>query len=126
MPYKPDGYTDLSPYMLVSDAEAVMRFAEAALDASRLRIHRRPDHSIQHAELQIGDSVLMMGEVQVTKPVQLHLYLPDPDAAHARALEAGGTLIQEMHESGDGDRRGGVADPLGNGWWFAAEVNGKD
>ena len=120
MTYKPPGYTDLAPYLLVADPEAEMAFCEAALGAERLRVFHDGDR-IMHAELRIGDTVLMLGGAD-GPPAMVHLYLPDPDAAYARALAAGAEEIQPMMEKGDGDRRGGVRSPAGTQWYLARQV----
>lgn len=122
MAYKPDSYTDLSPYLLVTDAQAVLNFVAQVFDAPPLRVIRDGGR-IVHAEARIGDSVLMMGETPGQPPVNLHLYLPDPDAAFARALTAGGETVQEMAEKGDGDRRGGIRAPDGTVWWLSRQVD---
>lgn len=122
MAYKPNGYTDLSPYLIVSDAEAVLRFCEEVLDGERLRVFPRDGGGIMHAECRIGDSVVMMGEAD-GPDAMLHVYLPDPDAAHARALAFGATEIEPMNDKGDGDRRGGVRSPDGTSWYLARQVD---
>lgn len=121
MSYKPAGYTDLAPYLVVPDAEAVLRFAETVFGAERLRVIPRDGGGIMHAECRIGDTVLMMGEAEAT-PAMLHVYCADPDAAFARALAAGAEMLQPMTESGDGDRRGGVRSPDGTAWYIARQV----
>ena len=122
MRYKPDGYPDLSPYLVVEDAQAVLAFAAAAFDARPGRVVRRDDGTIMHAEAHVGDGTVMLGEAHGGAPMHLHLYLPDPDAALSRALAAEGTLVEAMSESGDGDRRGGVRSPDGTTWWLARQV----
>ncbi|MFN4128881.1 MAG: VOC family protein [Paracoccaceae bacterium] len=122
MSYKPDGYTDLAPYLLVSDAEAVLRFCEAAFGATRLRVIPRAGQGIMHAECRIGDTVLMMGEAD-GPCAMLHVYVPDADAAFARAVAFGAEVIQPMTESGDGDRRGGVRAPDGTQWYIARQMS---
>ncbi|MFN4288056.1 MAG: VOC family protein [Brevundimonas sp.] len=121
MAYKPEGYTDLAPYLLVRDAEAVLRFCEAVFSATRLRVFPAQGGGIMHAECRIGDTVLMMGEAE-GPPAMLHLYLDDPDAAFARAIEHGAEIIQPMMEKGDGDRRGGVRAPDGTQWFLARQM----
>lgn len=124
MAYKPDGYTDLAPYLLVSDAEAVLKFCETVLQATRLRVVPNDAGGIAHAECLVGDTVLMMGEADGSSAM-LHLYLPDPDAAFERAIAHGAEIIQPMMEKGDGDRRGGVRSPDGTQWFLARQVNGE-
>ncbi|MDO5528185.1 MAG: bleomycin resistance protein [Paracoccus sp. (in: a-proteobacteria)] len=121
MSYKPEGYTDLAPYLLVRDAEATLAFCETVFDAARLRVFPGQDGGIMHAECRIGDTVLMMGEADAP-PATLHLYLPDPDAAMTRATEAGAEIIQPMTEKGDGDRRGGVRAPDGTAWYLSRQI----
>lgn len=120
MDWKPQGYTSLSPYLLVPDPEAVLAFCEAVFGAERLRVISEGDR-IVHAECRIDDCVLMIGGAE-GPPAHLHLYLTDPDAAFARALEAGASEVQPMMEKGDGDRRGGVQSPDGTTWWLARQV----
>lgn len=122
MSYKPDGYTDLAPYLQVRDAEAVISFCETVFGAVRLRMIPREGGGIMHAECRIGDTVLMMGEAD-GPPAMLHLYLDDPDAAFDRAVAAGAEVIQQMTEKGDGDRRGGVRAPDGTQWFVSRQVN---
>ncbi|WP_323769213.1 VOC family protein [Antarctobacter sp.] len=121
MTYKPDGYTDLSPYLILSDPEATLRFCEAVFGANRLRVIHDGDR-IMHAECRIGDTVLMMGGAEGGSDAMIHLYLPDPDAALARALAQGATEIQPMLEKGDGDRRGGFRSPCGTQWFVAKQM----
>ncbi len=121
MSYKPDGYTDLAPYLLVEDAEAVLAFCETVFGAARLRVIGNEDGSIMHAECRIGDTVLMMGEAD-GPPVTLHVYVDDPDAAFDRAVAAGAEVIEAMTEKGDGDRRGGVRAPDGTQWYLSRQL----
>jgi PhnB protein len=121
MSYKPKGYTDLAPYLLVKDAKAVLEFCEAVFGATRLRVIAGESGGIMHAECRIGDTVLMMGEAD-GPPTMLHIYLDDPDAAFDRAVAAGAEVIQPMMEKGDGDRRGGVRAPDGTQWFVSRQV----
>ncbi|MBV0911638.1 VOC family protein [Anianabacter salinae] len=122
MSYKPADYTDLAPYLMVPDAEAVLTFCETVFGADRLRVIPREDGGgIMHAECRIGDTVLMMGEAD-GPPAMLHLYLPDPDAVFARAIAAGATELQPMMEKGDGDRRGGFRSACGTSWFVARQL----
>ena len=120
MSYKPDGYTDLAPYLVVSDPRAVLDFCAAVFDAEELRVVRDGDR-IMHAECRIGDTVLMIGGAEGT-PAMLHIYCEDPDAVFARALSHGAEEIQQMMEKGDGDRRGGFRTPCGTQWFVAKQV----
>lgn len=123
MDWKPEGYTELAPYLLVTDAEAVLDFVGRAFGARTLRVVR-DGKRIAHAETRVGDTVLMMGETADGAPAHLHLYLADPDAAFARALDAGAETVQDMAEQPDGDRRGGVRAPDGTVWWLSRHGSG--
>ncbi|WP_457939365.1 VOC family protein [Mesorhizobium sp. 10J20-29] len=124
MSWKPADYPDLSPYLLVKDAEAVLTFCEIVFGATRLRVVPREGGGIMHAECRIGDSVVMMGEAD-GPATMLHLYLDDPDAAFDRAVANGAEVIQPMTEKGDGDRRGGVRAPDETQWFLARQVEGS-
>ena len=126
MPYKPDGYTSLSPYLIVADAEATLRFAREVLGADPLFIHRGPDGAIAHAEARIDDAILMVGQASGGGEVHLHLYVTDVDETYRRALEAGATVVAEIAEKGDGDRRGGVRDPGGTVWWLSTQITPRN
>ncbi|WP_305987262.1 glyoxalase/bleomycin resistance/extradiol dioxygenase family protein [Roseibium sp. MMSF_3544] len=122
MSWKPDGYTSASPYLIVRDAEATLRFLEHAFAATRLRIHARESGTgIKHAEARLDDTVIMLGEMPETVAAHVHVYVADADAVFAKAVEAGGQIIQEMSRSGDGDYRGGIADPNGIVWWISTQ-----
>lgn len=122
MPYKPDGYTSLAPYLIVTDAAATLDFVHAVFGSQPLFVHRRPDGAIGHAEIVIDDSVLMVGQADEGAAAHVHVYVPDVDAAFRRALDAGGTEVQAIAEKGDGDRRGGVRDASGTTWWLSTEL----
>ncbi|MFT3974589.1 MAG: VOC family protein [Amaricoccus sp.] len=122
MPYKPEGHTSVAPYLIVPDAEATLAFVRAVFAAEPIFLKRADDGTIQHAEVRIDDTVVMCGQYPGVPPAHVHVYLPDVDAAFARAIDAGGTVEQPVAEKGDGDRRGGVADPNGTVWWLATEI----
>ena len=126
--WKPDGYPTVSPYLVVGGAgvTAVLAFVRDVFGGVPLRRHDRPDGSVMHAEVRIGDSVLMLGDATAewpAVPASLHVYVEDVDAVYARALAAGGAALQAPERTGDDpDRRGGVTDPAGNSWWIATQV----
>ena len=123
---KPDGYSTVSPYLVVSGAQRVIDFLTRTFDATRLRRYDMPDGSIMHAEVRIGNTVVMLGDAGSEwppVPAFLHVYVDDVDATYQRALAAGGVSVQEPQRKGDDpDRRGGVKDPGGNTWWIATPV----
>ena len=128
MAYKPEGYNDLSPYLSADNAHALKQFLVDAFDGEVLRIYEADDGRIMHGEVRIGDSVIMFSQASPNWPAGkavLHLYVPDANAAYARALAAGATEVQAPSErEGDPDRRGTFTDPFGNGWSVSHEVSG--
>lgn len=122
MSYKPAGHTSAAPYLIVEDVDALLAFVHAVFGATPIFLHRRDDGAIAHAEFRIDDTVIMCGQAGGGQAANVHVYLPDVDAAFARALQAGGHEIQPVAEKGDGDRRGGIADPTGTVWWLSTEI----
>lgn len=120
--YKPEGYTSVAPYLIVPDARATLDFIAALFGSEPLFVHRREDGAIGHAEVRIDDTVLMLGQADGGAAAHVHVYVPDVDAAFERARKAGGTVVREPEEKGDGDRRGGIADPSGTTWWLSTQI----
>jgi len=122
---RPDGYHSITPYLVVDGAAKVIDFLKQALDAREIMRFAAPGGRIGHAELRIGDSVVMLGDAHGDhQPMQamLHLYVDDADASYHRALAAGATPVQAPTNQFYGDRSGGVKDPCGNLWWLATHV----
>ena len=121
----PDGYHTVTPYLVVQDVAGLIDFLERAFDAEETERMQSPDGPIMHAEVRIGDSVVMMGEAgedTPPMPAMLHLYLEDADAAYQRALDAGATSLREPEDQFYGDRTAGVKDDFGNQWWLATHI----
>ena len=118
----PDGYHSVAPYLMVQGVPGLIDFLREAFGADETLRMPRPDGTIRHAEVRIGNSIVMMGEVSdpsQTMPASIHLYVEDADAAYERALRAGATSLREPTDEFYGDRLGGVRDPVGNQWWIA-------
>ena len=123
--WKPAGYTNVSPYLIVDGANASIEFLTRALDAREIRRFSDDQGKIRHAEVRLGDSVLMIAdgaEGWPPVPAHVHIYFADVDAAYRRALEAGAQSVQEPAQRGDEDKRGGVKDAGGTTWWIATRV----
>ena len=123
--FMPEGYHTVTTYLLVRNAGGLIDFLQQVFDAKETERMQRPDGSIMHAEVRIGDSVVMIGEATADNapmPAMLHVYLEDTDAAHRRALAAGATSLREPADQFYGDRTGGVQDVFGNQWWMATHV----
>lgn len=121
----PDGYHSVTPYLVVRDVPALIRFIEQSFGGRETLRMKRPDGSIMHAEVRIGDSAVMMGaaaDPNQTMPAMLHLYVEDADAVYTRALQAGATSIRAPQNESYGDRMAGVQDAQGNQWWIATHV----
>lgn len=121
----PAGHHTVTPYLIVRDARALIEFVERAFAGEVVRRWDMPDGTVRHAEIQIGDSRIMLadaGEQWPPMPAMVHLYVDDVDAVHRRALAAGATSIQEPEDMPYGDRSGGVRDVCGNLWWLATRV----
>lgn len=120
--YKPAGYTSVSPYLIVDDANVTLDFVKRVFDAEPSFMHRNEKGGIVHAEFRVDDTIVMVGQSAGGPDVNIHVYVPDVDQSFRRAVEAGGSVVQEIMEKGDGDRRGGVRDPSGTTWWLATMI----
>lgn len=122
MSWKPDGYQQAIPYLIVDGAAASMEFLGRAFDAREVRNFPTEDGRVMHAEVRIGDSVLMLADGNEGWPpvgAHVYLYLPDVDEAYRRALDAGAESVQEPVRKEDEDRRAAVRDAGGTTWWIA-------
>ncbi len=125
MSYKPDGYTTVAPYLIVDGASDTIDFLVRALGATEIRRFAGEDGRVMHSEVRIDDTVVMISdgaEGWPPVPSHVHVYVPDVDAAYARALQEGATALKEPSQGGDEDKRGGVTDPGGTTWWLATKV----
>ena len=123
--YKPDGYTTVSPYLIVDGASATIEFLRNVFGAIELRRFPDPTGKIMHAEVRMDDTVVMIADGTTgwpPVPSHVHVYVPDVDATYKRALEAGATSVQEPVKKEDADKRGGVKDTGGTTWWIATKV----
>jgi len=118
----PEGYHSITPYLTIPGVAKLLDFLQQAFEAQELHRMARPDGTIMHAEVRIGDSPVMMGESMGScEPMfgSLYLYVHDVDAVYKRALQAGATSTSEPADQFYGDRSAGVKDPVGNQWWIA-------
>ena len=129
----PAGYHTVTPTIIVRDAAAAIEFYKRAFGAEEVTRMIGPNGRVVHAEIRIGDSPVMLGEEDEQwgtrsplstngNPGSLHLYVPDADAAFARALSAGATVRYPLEDAFWGDRYGKVADPFGHEWGIATRV----
>ncbi|MEX3103652.1 MULTISPECIES: VOC family protein [unclassified Streptomyces] len=121
----PDGYTTVTPWLISRDTVQLIDYLKRAFDAEELSCLTGDDGSVAHAEVRIGDSVVMLFDSRPEWPPTpgfLRLYVEDADAVHRRAVEAGGTSVTEVTHLFFGDRVGRVRDPLGNLYWIQTRV----
>jgi len=121
----PDEFHTVTPYLTVTGVAALLDFVRDAFGAvERLRMGN-PDGTVAHAQVLIGDSMVMMGECAgggTPSPAYLYIYVPDCDATYRKALEAGGTSDSEPTDMFYGDRVASVKDAAGNTWWIAQHL----
>ena len=119
----PDGYHTVTPYLTVRSAPKVIEFLKQAFGAELFHEPvKRPDGTIMHAQVQIGDSRIMIAEeneMAKATPSSLYLYVPNVDSVFQQAVKAGGSTIMEPMDMFYGDRSGSVKDPSGNSWFIA-------
>ena len=118
----PNGYHTVVPYLVASDVGALIEFVTGAFDGIIRERMVNSSGRIAHAEIEIGDSVVMMGEAQenfAANSASLYLYVGDTVAVYAQALRRGATSVMEPADMYYGDRNAGVRDPAGNTWWIA-------
>ena len=126
----PEGYHSLTPYLAVEDASRAIEFYKEAFGAEEVVRMPGPDGSVAHAELQIGDSKLMLSDPfpqsNVRPPTErggptasVFMYVEDVDATFEQAQKAGATVVSELEDMFWGDRFGTLADPFGQVWSVA-------
>jgi uncharacterized glyoxalase superfamily protein PhnB len=127
----PDGYHTLTPMVVFKDARKAIEFYKKALGAKERMCMPGPDgKGVMHAEIQVGDSIIMLGEEMPQQncksaqsfggsPVSFYLYVPDADAAFKKAVDSGASIQMPLQDAFWGDRWGCVTDPFGHTWSLA-------
>jgi PhnB protein len=129
----PEGYNTVTPYLAVEDASAAIDFYRRAFGAKERVRMPGPGGAILHAELEIGDSLVMLSDPfpqASTRPPKeldgtsfsIFLYVEDVDGAHKQAVDAGASSLMEPEDMFWGDRFGSVQDPFGHSWTIATHV----
>ena len=129
----PEGYSTISPSLAVDDAAKAIDFYKNAFGATERMRMDAPGGKVAHAELQVGDSVLMLGDTMPQSTARapkelggtsavLMLYVEDADAFVQRALDAGATVTMPLADMFWGDRFGQIADPFGHQWAVATHI----
>jgi PhnB protein len=135
MPVKPipDGYHTLTPFLTIRDAARAIDFYKQAFGAEARDVAKGPDGKVMHAELKIGDSIIMLSDefpdYGCLSPQTiggsssgLHIYLENVDAAFDRAVKAGAKVEMPLADQFWGDRYGKLQDPFGHKWSIATHV----
>lgn len=131
----PSGYHSLIPYITVKEAEAAIAFYQKAFDAKEVGRISMPDGTIAHAELEIGDSRIMLAEENPQwgnkspktlggTPASLCLYVEDVDTVFKKALKEGAHIVGNMDVKDQfyGDRSGTLTDPFGHQWTITTHI----
>jgi uncharacterized glyoxalase superfamily protein PhnB len=121
----PEGHHTITPGMVVTGAGRLIEFIQAAFDGVVVDRYDGPGGIVAHAEVRVGDSVVMMGDAQPgfdPMPCMLSIYVDDVDATYKRALDAGATSLQEPQDQFYGHRSARVEDPTGNKWAISAVI----
>lgn len=121
----PEGYTTVTPWIISADTPQLLDFIAAAFDGVELSRMANEDGRIGHAEIRIGDAVVMAFDAPAgldPMPAFIRLYVPDARKGFAKALEAGATEVTKPTLLAFGDRVARIRDPLGNIWWLQQRV----
>lgn len=128
----PDGYHSITPFIVVKEAAKAIDWYTRVFGAVERTRNTGPDGTVWHAEIQIGDSILQLGDpnegfgMEVPDPERitssLVLYVPDCNAVFAKAVEAGATVREEPSVFLTGDLYGSIADPFGRRWAIMTRV----
>ncbi|HZL73079.1 MAG TPA: VOC family protein [Planctomycetota bacterium] len=129
---RPDRFHSVTPHLNVQGAARAIEFYRKAFGAEELFRLPTPDGKVLHAEIKIGDSIIMLGDeipemmpapfVRGNLPVTIHLYVDDCDAVYRRATEAGATPMGPPTDMFWGDRYAVVRDPFGQNWSIATQI----
>jgi PhnB protein len=120
-----DTYRTVTPYLVVPNADAELKFLKAAFGATEQLCHRNPDNTVMHAEIRVGDSLVMLGQAGAAwkaLPAALYVWIENVDEVYARALAAGATSQSAPEDKPYGHRNAGVVDSCGITWWIGAPV----
>lgn len=129
----PDEYPRVAPYLHIKGAADAIEFYKSVLGASERARMDGPNGTVGHAEIEIGDSLIMLADESPDfnayapghfggTPVTLHVYVEDVDAVYAAALNAGAKPLNEVTDQFYGDRTGGFADPWGHQWYVSSHI----
>jgi uncharacterized glyoxalase superfamily protein PhnB len=128
MANSPDTYHTVTPYLVVPDADAELTFLKAAFGGTEATCQRNADNTVMHAEIKIGDSLIMLGQASdqwKALNAALYLWVDNVDATYAKAIQAGATSQSAPEDKPYGHRNAGVVDQNGVTWWIGAPIGKK-
>lgn len=124
--FKPIGYNSVSPYFIVNGAQKLIDLLKQIFNVTELRRYDMPDGTIMHIEIQIDDSVIMLGDSSdkfPPVPIVMHVYVSDVDKTFEKAIEAGCEIIESPKQrENDPDRRATFKDFAGNMWSIGTQL----
>jgi uncharacterized glyoxalase superfamily protein PhnB len=120
----PKGYGSVQVSLNLSDAKGAMEFVKKAFGGKVRRVMPGPDGKVMHAEVKLGDTLLLFTDAvqEAARPANLFMYVPSVDKTFAKAVKAGGKVIMPVADMFWGDRWGRVEDPFGNRWSIATHI----
>lgn len=125
----PEGYHSITPYLYIGGAAQAIDFYKRAFGAKERMRMDGPNGTVGHAELEFGDSVIMLADAPPTKAdarngvtSSVVLYVEDADAMFKRAIDAGATQLEPLEDKFYGDRMGTVKDPFGHEWSIGTHI----
>ncbi|MGA8087967.1 MAG: VOC family protein [Terracidiphilus sp.] len=131
----PDGYHSVTPYLIIGKGRAgqAIDFYTRAFNAKQVMRMPNPEGGIAHAEIQLGDSRIMLADEAPKidaygpdhfkgSPITLMVYVPDVDATTKQAAAAGATIVRPIADQFYGDRTAGLKDPFGHVWYLATHI----
>jgi PhnB protein len=129
----PDGYHSVTPYLILDNASKAIEFYKKVFDATEFVRMPGPDGAIMHAEIKIGDSVVMLADESAAmgqrsaksmggSPMGIMVYVTDVDKTYQKAIAAGGTVDRPVQDQFYGDRSGSVLDPFGYKWNIGTHI----
>jgi uncharacterized glyoxalase superfamily protein PhnB len=121
----PEGYSTVAPWIVTDDTGALLDFIADAFDGEELARVQTEDGSIGHAEIRVGDTVVLGFDRRPEWPAMpslLRVWVADADDAFARALARGATVVTALGDNAFGQRGGRLKDPFGNIWWVTQQV----
>ncbi len=121
----PDGYHNITPYLVVHRPDDLIKFLTNAFDADEKARFTASNGTLIYSEISIGDSVIMISEATASNPAtpsNINVYVKDVDSIFGKAIKAGGSSVSDPADQIHGERTGVVKDSTGNQWWISTQT----